>query len=258
MHLFALLAWDEKKSAVKPPNKGTFLEKCWPILENDMQQATFFSSENESIKNIAEQELLLTRFTKNNFLFTEEKLVAPTKLITVKMDLTSHAASAVGTIVHEILQMMAEKKFIFDQNYLLTMRLKARLHALSVLESEMENCLSAILSAIKNILEDKRAQWILHSHHDAQCEWSITHYINNEMQHWIIDRSFIDEKNTRWIIDYKTAKPAENETIEKFLEIQKKEHEEKLNSYAATLSAMENKSIKIGLYFPMCCQWIEW
>ena len=58
---------------------------------------------------------------------------------------------------------------------------------------------------LRNILDHDTGRWILKSHRDARCEYSLTQMKNDIYRSRIIDRTFIDENDVRWIIDYKTG-----------------------------------------------------
>ena len=170
----------------------------------------------------------------------------------IKIDITLHSQQSriIGTVIHEQLQHLTETGN--------TKPFRSQLITLGILPHEIEPAVEIVNTAIRNTISDKQGQWILQKHHDAHCEWPFTFTDNNELKHLIIDRSFVDDNKVRWIIDYKTASPKENESLDLFLKQQKKEYSEKLQEYANALFAMENKPISIGLYFPLSQAWIEW
>ena len=61
-----------------------------------------------------------------------------------------------------------------------------------------------ILKAIENTLSD---EWPLdlHSHKNAKSEYAITAMLDHQIENLVIDRTFVDENNILWIIDYKTS-----------------------------------------------------
>ena len=249
LHLFGQLKWDEKKQTIKSPETRTFLGKLWPVYE--------VLCRSLSPKNILEKQVpekysqQLIRICNNPHAHYE---TAPEDK-TVKIDITLRDTKSriIGTVIHEIIKMISENKnFTCEQS-------KARLSFLGILPSQLDESTQIIMQAIQNLQSDNRGQWILSLHHDAHSEWSLGHSgDDNDVQHKIIDRSFIDEHGQRWIIDYKTSMPNEHETMEDFLERQKADYEKQLRDYASTLSHWENNPIKLGLYFPLCKSWIEW
>ena len=169
----------------------------------------------------------------------------------------STKSPVIGTVIHEILQAIAMKQI--DAKNLSTQQIISRLLSLDILPSDIPDCLSIVEKAISNTLSDSRGQWILsQEHNNAYCEWALTTVHHDELQHIIIDRCFIDKNNMRWIIDYKTSQPNENESLAAFFEKEKAQYKEKLQLYAETIQKMENNPIRIGLYFPLVKGWIEW
>lgn len=72
-----------------------------------------------------------------------------------------------------------------------------------------------------------------------------------------IDRTFVDQDGTRWIIDYKTSRH-EEEDVDAFLDQQQERYKEQLEKYGALMALKEDEPIKLGLYFPLLQGWREW
>ena len=112
-----------------------------------------------------------------------------------------------------------------------------------------QEILNKVLKGLSIISQSTRALWILNQHHEqAASEYALSGLV--------IDRTFI-EQGTRWIIDYKTSSPAENESLENFLLREKSHYTLQLHKYAECFSH-EPHPIKLGLYFPMIDGWVEW
>ena len=73
----------------------------------------------------------------------------------------------------------------------------------------------------------------------------------------IIDRTFIDAHGTCWIIDYKTSRH-EGPDREAFLDQEQQRYAGQLNRYARLMQQLGNRTIKLGLYFPLLQGWREW
>ena len=121
---------------------------------------------------------------------------------------------------------------------------------------KIDDSISTIDKAIKQTLQDQRGQWLLTQHFASQSEWPLTMQQNNQIIHMIIDRTFIYE-DVRWIIDYKTSQPKDNENLEQFLIKQQQMHEPQLQLYALALQNLENRPIHMGLYFPLFSGWLD-
>ena len=123
---------------------------------------------------------------------------------------------------------------------------RSQLIQLGTFDNLSEN-INIIATAIKNTLQNPRGRWILcKDHQDAHSEYSLTLAIDDKIQHIIIDRTFID-KGVRWIIDYKTTSNDNN------LE----QYRAQLATYAKAMSIIDNRPIRVGLYFPMLASWHE-
>lgn len=249
LHLFAQIKWDVEKNRLKPPKKGSFLEKLWPIYETDALNWTPIQTETTTT-NTTQHATYLTRHSADWFTSIAQSDIYSPKPIKIDITLHSQQSRIIGTVIHEQLQHLTETGN--------TKPFRSQLITLGILPHEIEPAVEIVNTAIRNTISDKQGQWILQKHHDAHCEWPFTFTDNNELKHLIIDRSFVDDNKVRWIIDYKTASPKENESLDLFLKQQKKEYSEKLQEYANALFAMENKPISIGLYFPLSQAWIEW
>lgn len=109
---------------------------------------------------------------------------------------------------------------------------------------QLETGLQTIFQALLKTLNDETGRWILDAHQDAKCELAVTANIDNQIKHYIIDRTFI-ENNIRWIIDYKTG--TLNQT----------EHQQQLQNYATLMAQLDpNHEIKLGLYNPINSQFL--
>jgi ATP-dependent exoDNAse (exonuclease V) beta subunit len=104
---------------------------------------------------------------------------------------------------------------------------------------------------LRNILDHDTGRWILQSHRDARCEYSLTQRKNDIYQSRIIDRTFIDENEVRWIIDYKTGGHL-GANLETFFNNERDRYQNQLNQYENLFKQLgETRSIKKALYYPM-------
>ena len=72
-----------------------------------------------------------------------------------------------------------------------------------------------------------------------------------------IDRTFVDQDGTRWIIDYKTSRH-EEEDVDAFLDQQQERYKAQLEKYGALMELYGDEPVKLGLYFPLLQGWREW
>ena len=104
---------------------------------------------------------------------------------------------------------------------------------------------------ISRMLADADGQWVLANHPEARCEWPISGVdASGQLQNAVLDRYF-ESDNQRWIVDYKTAMPA-NVAQEQFLQEQKDRYRPQLGRYRALIERLyadNPKPVHIALYF---------
>lgn len=108
-------------------------------------------------------------------------------------------------------------------------------------------------------INDAIGRWILSNRHqDAHCEWALSSSTGDAaVSLSIIDRTFIDEAGTRWIIDYKTGSHTGG-GIDEFLDREQLRYRAQLEHYGEILQRMEKRPARLAIYFPLLGKWREW
>lgn len=170
-------------------------------------------------------------------------------------------ARHVGIVVHQYLEWMGKdalaqwthERLVHERPHIERLLLKEGMGV-----SDLNEATSQAMESLMFVLQDTHAQWILGPHQEAHCEWALCGLSDqDQMQNMIIDRSFVDEKGTRWIIDYKTGRHQGGD-LQSYLKSQKEKHQRQLEKYAKALFFMEKRPIKIGLYFPFEDGFLSW
>ena len=169
-------------------------------------------------------------------------------------------AAPIGNAVHMAMQRIGEKGVdVWDERdtdeVLAVMRRLMTDEGLSgdLLASALTRCEQALLQT----LASRRGRWILSSTHaEAHCEWALSTMVDGKPLHVVIDRSFADADGVRWIVDYKTASH-EGGNVDEFLDREKKRHAAQLTGYAEVVSRLDDRPVRLGLYFPMLDGWRE-
>ena len=113
-------------------------------------------------------------------------------------------------------------------------------------------------SPASNLGRRERGSWILRPHAQAHSEYALGAWEDGRLAHAVIDRTFVDENGTRWVIDYKTSSH-EGAGLEEFLQREQERYSEQMERYAVLLRQMfPDEPIRKGLYFPMLKAWREW
>lgn len=123
---------------------------------------------------------------------------------------------------------------------------------------QLEAAFKLLTDHITLLLADPRGQWLFaKEHQDNSIEHSFSTVINGKIVRSVLDRSFIDDQDVRWLICYPMASVTP-ESFEFFLNEQQKFYHKQLLPYAKKLRENEHRLIRMGLYFPLLNAWHEW
>ncbi len=165
-----------------------------------------------------------------------------------------------GIVIHRLLQTIAIDKDNVWLNLSKAEKL-SRITQLCLAEGLPSDTpsIATINTAINNVLHDTRGQWLFKQlqSDNAQVEYAINTMENDELKQFVLDATFIDEHGVRWIVDYKTA-ALSDEGLDFFLQQQREHYAIQLTNYANVLQKMEDRPIKLALYFPLLPAWVEW
>ncbi|MGH9967318.1 MAG: PD-(D/E)XK nuclease family protein [Pyrinomonadaceae bacterium] len=134
---------------------------------------------------------------------------------------------------------------------------KSELESVGVPQEQINAAVKRVAEVLMQTLEDKRGRWLLGGKREAHCEWRFTDLLDGELVDVRIDRTFVDENGARWIIDYKTG-THEGGAREEFLDREQERYREQLERYAALMHMLDNRPVKLGLYFPLLKGSREW
>jgi len=174
------------------------------------------------------------------------------------------AARDIGTVIHRQLQRFAENPIWVSgedgyHNLLTGLPgvVDRQLRNVGVPKSKLEAAGEQVMRALRNTLDDERGRWILSPEHQmARSEWGLSVVEEGWVRRVVIDRTFIDADGVRWIVDFKTGDHRGGE-LETFLDREQDRYADQLAGYADIITRMEQRPLRIGLYFPMVRGWRE-
>jgi len=168
-------------------------------------------------------------------------------------------AAPVGNAVHAALQQVAGKgieNWGEGDTATAVVQMRRLLMAEGLSGGVLEDATKRCEQGLKLALDSERGRWILSGNHEeSHSEWGLSLRGGGLVRQNVIDRSFV-HKGERWIIDYKTASH-EGSDIEAFLDQERERHAEQLLRYAEVLRRLEDRPVRLGLYFPMLNGWRE-
>lgn len=271
LHLFAAIPLDSDTGEYKRPGKNSLLKHLWPVLEEEYKALAIATSQNSQIQMNQDQQAIssgMHRFTSDwrlpdapadisvpvSFDYSAMPEVMP------EYKWAGETIMHIGSVVHRFLQIIAEDGIErWTQDYIKSesTRFETSLRQLGVIQQDIDWATDQVIRALASTIEDETGRWILDMRHEqAACELPLTGIIDNRVVNVILDRTFIDSEDQRWIIDYKTSRH-EGPDIQEFLDQEEERYASQLKKYAVLMQAMENRPVKLGLYFPLLGQWRE-
>ncbi len=273
LHLLGHTGINENKQPVelKDADKRALLGSLWPAVKHDFQ--SLFAKYDAESQQHEESESAASKFVRTR-LVQDWTLPTPAEPVQITGSIkqrkvgellefgwAGETARHVGTVVHRLLQRISEMgvdNVTADNLKAFGTIGRSMLIRLGVPEALLEAAVERINTALQSTLKDEKGQWILNNQHQqSSCEYAISGVQDGRVSHMIIDRTFIDEKGVRWIIDYKTGSHTGG-GIDEFLDREQERYRQQLQAYARAMSKLEDNPIRLALYFPLMAGWREW
>ena len=254
------------------PLSSSLLAQLWPAVEADFQ-AAFEHYQNQGEQT--EQESLVVSNTLKRLTLSwqlpsppvavtwkggESAEVVGTDTKNIEFEWAGEAIKHIGTVVHQVIRWIAEEGInSWDENRIQSKANYYRwsLEQLGVPEAELGWASKRVEDALIKLVRDERGNWILANHEEQYNEYALTGVYSGKIVNIIIDRTFVDETGTRWVIDYKTSRH-EGPDLDTFLDREQERYREQLEKYGAIMQTLDNRPVKLGLYFPLLQGWREW
>ncbi len=263
LHLTANLKTD-KNGELSAPNKDSLLAGIWQqvgdrfILEHWQDTATASSAINGQPTNRLSQLQRLVNGWQPPLPIDEQLLPALNRVnqnddSNLPQPNWLQAPRLAGTLVHQIFKQLSETGLPNDGSDLDGYRTgwRIQLQQLGLPPVELGPALERVQRLVANALNDPQGRWLLdHNHHLSACELPLSYHNGFKALHYVIDRTFVDADDQRWIIDYKTATCAEGQSFDQFIEQESQRYRQQLQNYANAFAALESRPIRTALYFP--------
>jgi len=244
-----------KKSGEPSPDGRSMLGDLWPALTDEERASFAKPSDAEAAPLSAE----VSNLRRLSLAWAPPELPAnlsagasPVEAHEPTFEWVGESLRIAGTVVHELLRRVRGGTIEIPAEPVLRRLL---LHA-GVTPFEIGTTLERVTEAIARMQATGRAQWILANHREARAEYAISGVENGEIVRGKVDRTFVDERGIRWIVDFKTSMH-EGGSLEEFLNEQQRRYSDQLARYARLLIPL-GQPVRVGLYFPLLDEWREW
>ncbi|MDN3639705.1 UvrD-helicase domain-containing protein [Simiduia curdlanivorans] len=167
---------------------------------------------------------------------------------------------AIGTLLHSAIQAFTEAGQIPSSANIAPRLKRWQLHLKQAGVADPARGAELIQTALLSMAASDKGRWLLdHSHTDSACELDLwasggkDPAGQSQPKLWVIDRTFIDQ-GVRWVVDYKSAKPAADQSMASFLAEQTAMHQAQLQNYVRLVKKLGPEPVRSALYFPLCDQ----
>ncbi|MFP6828186.1 MAG: UvrD-helicase domain-containing protein [Gammaproteobacteria bacterium] len=169
-------------------------------------------------------------------------------------------ALQIGVVVHNALQAMADSRLeVWDPDKIRDQSnaLRGELRLLGVEDGDLAAATQRVIDALCRVIDDPTGRWLLQNHPQAASELPLTIHTATGLEHVRLDRTFVDDTDTRWIIDFKTSAHEGGATTE-FLDSEVERYRPQLERYATAMAAIDDRPTRVGLYFPLLQAFRDW
>ena len=274
--LFAGLTVEDDGEFSAPP-AGSLLSLIWPQLHKQVRchtrsssGSTYLPTASSGSRQQSNQSTMISRLSPISE-FTDEERECMTALCadlenrrqeeeiasenwpdhTIPSSQAERVASKIGTLIHKVLETYTQSTN--KANYLAQIDKmdtfwELSLRHLQLSAAEMERTLGHMKATVLKTLSDPKLVWIFdNQHRESACELKMSRRHNGHTQQFVIDRTFIDQNDTRWIIDYKTSQPQPGQSESEFIQSQAEKYRAQLENYRDLMTAAENRSARLAL-----------
>jgi ATP-dependent exoDNAse (exonuclease V) beta subunit len=270
----ATLAWTADGSPwLASPRQGSLLEYLWPVVAPDFEQELNRAREagelqaTETTARPRRYAPLMRRLPSAYVLpaVPASACSTPTRraraiegTVRPHFDWAGREAIAVGTVVHAELELLARRGLAPAQLVARPDGWRAEVARLGLPEPLCDGATARIARAVSQIAGSSLAARLLDPDaREATSELALTAWLDNEFTSIKVDRTFVDESGTRWIIDWKTS-AHEGGGLQRFLQQELERYASQLERYSRVMAIYDPRPQIIGLYFPMMDAWKQW
>lgn len=258
---------DDSQKSCKSPRKNSLLEAMWDQVETEFENCDQIqaSASKDLEKTLEKKDNILVRLDskwtlpelKGQDLFTSGQNETTDFEEPVTYHWAGDTIRHIGTKVHDLLNTIAQDgldKWSCGKINSISQEIKNDLSSMGVSLSDLSFASTKVIDAVTNTINDPQGRWILGRHAEEACEYALSALLDGQITNVVIDRTFIDQNQVRWIIDYKTSTHAGG-GLEEFIDREVDRYQGQLRRYMQIISLLDQRKVKAGLYFPLLKAW---
>ena len=267
LHVLGNVSFDDADEP-KPPNSGSLLWRLWPHLQEEVLFDDLTKNHSYPETGLDPQELLCRIpqsalrnkvptpvNSKTNDLGDEETDRFEDTAATSMFGTASWIRREIGVEIHRILQQISEdglENWSFEKPREIRKKWQWALGQKGIPNKLIPAALAQLQSTIEISLSSEHGRWVLGQHRLAKNEYELVVDSGKGIKRYIIDRTFVDEHDQRWIIDYKSSEPMNSEDLNDFFSRMEQRYKAQLSVYMKLFNLSEpGRHHRCGLFFPM-------
>lgn len=275
LHLIGTVETKTKDGNVelKPPRRGSMLDLLWDAVSGHYEEALRARQDAVplTVANAQPASVPLRRLPLEWRLPDLADGSPPGSVPSIDLidaarplfDWVTETSRRVGTLVHRELERLVGREgraSVTIDTPGVRARMLAELAELGVPAERCSEAVERVLQAVRSALADARGRWLLGLEtplREAESEFALSGLVDGHVVQGVIDRTFLDERGVRWIVDFKTS-THEGAGLEEFVSREAERYTPQLKRYAILMGAFKpDQPIKAALYFPLLKQWRE-
>ena len=252
---------DSTTHSIKPPLNSSHLGLIWPILESNFSNQPIRRTEN--VPTINRPNFKLKKLKLEHLACVDSPPLnindysgKPPRLI--RETLQDQKPRIIGTIIHKALERIANEGLLSWEDLIIKKLPQSWERQLKQEQIYDQLSVQRIIDTIRNTLSCSRGQWILSNCHPfSASEFHVSFTENTEVKHVFIDRVIVDKESV-WIIDFKTSQPCIDQDTNEFIQVEVDTYRSQLKRYKDAINSIFQLPTRCILYFPLCeTKWVE-
>ena len=251
------LAATEDLEDFRDPQVRSLLSSVWPTFRSQMEvhhvdvvTDTDTDTEPAIHKTPKLRRLMPSMLDTSN---TITPVDAPAVQSNAPLRLLNAQDRHVGTVVHQALENLAAREPLPNASEQSDIdQWENALRSLGIHGGKLKPSLATVVQCVNATLADsEHGRWILMARGEDKCEWQLVSALEHgQFDTLIIDRYFVDEATgIRWLIDYKSSRPAQDQSLDSFFKDEQLRYSPQLQRYRSAMLAMDSRPIRCALYF---------
>ncbi len=273
LHLFASARADAQTGAPRPPARTSLLYQLWPAVKDEFEAAADARTDhgNDGRDRTGPPQPVLHRIDPTWQLPELPASVDPGKgtLETVQdggiieFDWARETTRIAGIVIHQALRQVDRdgweawrgRSFGPDDREAWCRQLLDR----GLPASGVAEAVELITDALSRVQQDPIADWVFSPRHAGiRTEWALSGVDGGTVRNVVLDRSFIDADGVRWVVDFKSGRHEDRDTLDAFIARERERYRAAMNRYGRIVSTLEGRPVRTALYYPALGSLVEY